>query len=252
MIVTAPGPRRPGRAPRTIAAGLIPGRTVHQSAALRAAQFWSSDPNFGTKRAISIKRPGNKNGFPLGKTESSARQPKSINHCISSRRAPAQFQCGSRSKRWVWIRDIPIREESRETKSREVHCGWDMPATCGDPGIVLAAGIEAVIELADSESPVDLPREFRAAPVSAVGRRRIIRTGCCGLAAESVCCSAAGPVCRHWSAVRSGLSRSVCVAAAGIALAEECPMDEILPRVVGSGPADVSPGLFVQFQEALA
>lgn len=53
-----------------------------------------------------------------------------------------------------------------------------------------------------------------------------------------VCCSA-------------GMSRSVCVAAAGIALAEGCSLPEALFAVVGSGPADVSPGLLFQMQQAL-
>ena len=50
----------------------------------------------------------------------------------------------------------------------------------------------------------------------------------------------------------AGLSRSVCVAAAGVALAEGRPLAEALAAVVGSGPADVSPGLLVQLQQALA
>jgi hypothetical protein len=53
-----------------------------------------------------------------------------------------------------------------------------------------------------------------------------------------VCCSA-------------GMSRSVCLAAAGVARAEGLPLAEALAAVVGAGPADVSPGLFGQFREAL-
>ncbi len=53
-----------------------------------------------------------------------------------------------------------------------------------------------------------------------------------------VCCSA-------------GMSRSVCVTAVGVALAESRPLAETLVSVVGSGPVDVSPGLLMQFQKTL-
>jgi protein-tyrosine phosphatase len=53
-----------------------------------------------------------------------------------------------------------------------------------------------------------------------------------------VCCSA-------------GMSRSVAVAAVGVALAERLSLSEALALVTGSGPADVSPGLWAQLQQAL-
>jgi protein-tyrosine phosphatase len=53
-----------------------------------------------------------------------------------------------------------------------------------------------------------------------------------------VCCSA-------------GMSRSVCAAAGGVALAEGRPLAEALSAVVGSGPADVSPGLLVGLRRVL-
>src|SRR5215211_1613345 len=118
-----------------------------------------------------------------------------------------------------------------------------------DARAVLAAGIEAVVELADSEPPAALPRELVRCrfPLSDGGDNPawLLR-----LAAESVaallragvpalvCCSA-------------GMSRSVCVAAAGVALAEGRPLAEALSSVVGAGPADVSPGVLKQFQEAV-
>ncbi len=119
-----------------------------------------------------------------------------------------------------------------------------------DPRTLLAAGIEAVIELADSEQLAVLPRELVRCrfPLSDGGNNPpwLLR-----LASESVvaliragiptliCCSC-------------GLSRSVCIAAAGIAIAEGRHLDESLSAVVGSGPADVSLGLLAQLKDALS
>ena len=52
-------------------------------------------------------------------------------------------------------------------------------------------------------------------------------------------------------ACSASLSRSLCIAAAGIALAENRPLAEILTTVAGSGPADISPGLLTQLGQAL-
>ena len=114
---------------------------------------------------------------------------------------------------------------------------------------VLAAGIEAVMELADSEPFAKLPRELVRCrfPLSDGGSNSawLLR-----LAAETlasllrarvptlVCCA-------------SGLSRSVCLAAAGMALAESIPLRDALDLVAETGPADVSPGLLAEIQEAL-
>jgi protein-tyrosine phosphatase len=49
----------------------------------------------------------------------------------------------------------------------------------------------------------------------------------------------------------AGMSRSVCVAAAGVVLAEGWGLDESLVIVAGSGPADVSPGLLAQLRGAI-
>jgi hypothetical protein len=49
----------------------------------------------------------------------------------------------------------------------------------------------------------------------------------------------------------AGMSRSVCIAAGGVALAEGRGLDESLMLVVGSGPADVSPGLLGQLGDAI-
>ena len=118
-----------------------------------------------------------------------------------------------------------------------------------DARAALAAGVEAVVELADSEPLATLPRELVRLrfPLSDGGDNPawLLR-----LAAESVstlirervpalvCCSA-------------GMSRSVCVVAAGVALAEGRPLAEALTAVVGSGPADLSPGLLLQMRRVL-
>ena len=118
-----------------------------------------------------------------------------------------------------------------------------------DPCAMLAVGIEAVVELADSEQLTVLPRELVRCrfPLSDGGINPpwLLRMASDAVAAliragipTLVCCAA-------------GMSRSVCIAASGIALAEEWPLDEALAAVVGSGPADVSPGLLAQVQDAL-
>jgi hypothetical protein len=118
-----------------------------------------------------------------------------------------------------------------------------------DPRALLAVGVEAIVELADSESFAILPRELIRCrfPLSDGG----INPSCLlRLAVESVaallragiptliCCS-------------GGMSRSVCIAAAALALAEGKPLDHAIAVVVGDGPADVSPGLLAQVREAL-
>ena len=114
---------------------------------------------------------------------------------------------------------------------------------------VLDVGIEAVVELADNEPFADLPRGLMRCrfPVSDGGDNPdwLLK-----LAADSVAAflKAGLPVIVCCSA---GLSRSVCMSAAGLSLAERRPFNEALRIVVGSGPADVSPSLVSQIQKAL-
>lgn len=118
-----------------------------------------------------------------------------------------------------------------------------------DPRSVMDAGIEAVVELADSEPLAALPRELIRCrfPLSDGGDNP---SWLLQLAAETVAALLRGRV-PTLICCGCGLSRSVCVAACGVALAERCPLDEALKAVVGSGPADVSPGLLAQFRAAL-
>jgi len=118
-----------------------------------------------------------------------------------------------------------------------------------DARAVMAAGIAAVVELADSEQLATLPRELVRCrfPLSDGGDNP---TWLLRLAAESVAAllRAGVPILVCCSV---GMSRSVCVAAAGVALAEARPLPEALAAVAGGGPADVSPGLLLQVQRAL-
>jgi hypothetical protein len=118
-----------------------------------------------------------------------------------------------------------------------------------DPRGLLAEGIEAVVELADSEPVAILPCELVRLrfPLSDGGDNP---QWLLLLAVESVAtllrASVPTIVC-----CACGLSRSVCVAAAGIARVKGISLDGSLAAVVGSGPADVSPRLFTQVEQAL-
>lgn len=118
-----------------------------------------------------------------------------------------------------------------------------------NPRVLFDAEIQAVVELADSEPFVPLPRELIRCrfPLSDGGENPhwLLR-----LAAESVaaflrsgipvlvCCSA-------------GMSRSVCIAAGAITIAEGISLPEALSLVVAEGPADVSPVLLDQVKRAI-
>jgi hypothetical protein len=113
-----------------------------------------------------------------------------------------------------------------------------------DPRAVLAAGIEAVVELADNEQFALLPRDLVRLrfPLSDGGENAewLLRLAVHSVAAlvkggvpTLVCCS-------------GGQNRSVCVAAAGLALADGQPFEEVLLAVARTGPADVTPGLLAQ------
>jgi hypothetical protein len=113
----------------------------------------------------------------------------------------------------------------------------------------MSAGIAAVVELADSEPFAVLPRELIRCrfPLSDGGDNApwLLR-----LAAETVASllRAGVPVLVCCSA---GMSRSLCMAAGGVALAEKRSLAEALSVVVGSNPADVSPRLLMQMQQSL-
>jgi hypothetical protein len=114
----------------------------------------------------------------------------------------------------------------------------------------MAVGIEAVVELADSEQMAVLPRELVRCrfPLSDGGPNHpwLLRLAADSVAAllrarvpTLVCCPA-------------GMSRSVCVADSGVALADGRSLEEALALVVASGPVDVSPALLGQVRDVLA
>ena len=113
-----------------------------------------------------------------------------------------------------------------------------------DAKAILDAGIAAVVDLADSEPHALLPRDLIRCrfPLSddAENPAWLIRLAIQSVAAIMaagvpllICCSA-------------GMSGSVCITAAGLALAEKMTLDEALKLVIGTGPADVSPGFYSQ------
>ncbi len=118
-----------------------------------------------------------------------------------------------------------------------------------DARSVCDAGIEAVVELADNEAFAVLPRDLIRCrfPLSDGGENA---AWLLKLAAQTmttllesgvptlVCCSA-------------GMSRSVCVVAAGISLANRTPFPEALAQICDGGAADVTPYLFEQMKDAM-
>ncbi len=118
-----------------------------------------------------------------------------------------------------------------------------------NPRVVCDAGISAVVELPDNEAFVSLPRELIRCrfPLSDGGDNPswLLR-----LAAQTVASliKAQVPVLVCCSA---GMSRSVCVAAAGISLVEQIPFAEAVTVLCEDGPADISPRLFQQIQNAI-
>ncbi len=123
------------------------------------------------------------------------------------------------------------------------------PGDTREPKTILDAGIEAVVELADNEPLAMLPRELVRCrfPLSDGGENP---TWLLRLASESVAAflRAKVPVLVCCS---GGMNRSVCIAAAGVALADRYLLREALLDIVQSGPADVSPRFLAQLQNAL-
>lgn len=118
-----------------------------------------------------------------------------------------------------------------------------------DSRAVAEASIEAVLELADSEPLASFPRELIRCrfPLADGGGNppwllRLAAETVASLLKEGVsvliCCS-------------GGMSRSLCVAAGGLALAEQVSLEEALAIVAANGPADVSPGLLAEVRAAL-
>lgn len=120
--------------------------------------------------------------------------------------------------------------------------------TCSARAII-DAGVEAVIELADNEPGAQFPRQLVRGrfPLADGGENP---TWLLLLAADTVAAllQANVPVLVCCS---GGMNRSVCIAAAGIALAESRSLVESLMVVVEAGPADVSPMLLSQLERVI-
>lgn len=118
-----------------------------------------------------------------------------------------------------------------------------------DPRRALSAGAEAIVELADSDPFATLPRDLIRCrfPLSDGGENPawVVQLA---IEAAVTLVEAAVPtlVCCN-----SGLNRSVCLVSAAVAISECRTFQEALQIVVGSGPADVSPGLVEDFRAAL-
>jgi len=118
-----------------------------------------------------------------------------------------------------------------------------------NPREILNHGIQAIVELADNEPMAVLPRDLIRCrwPIADGDEERLWLLR---LAAETtasliqsevsvlVCCS-------------SGMSRSNCIAAAALVIVEGISAEMALTSVVGSGPADVSPGLLIRILQAI-
>ncbi len=118
-----------------------------------------------------------------------------------------------------------------------------------DPHSILSADIKAIVELADNEQFTALPRELIRCrfPLSDGGDNSLWLLR---MAVESVAAllRAKISVLVNCSA---GMSRSICVAAGAVALAEGRTMADSLAEVAKLGPADVSPRFLAQVQRAL-
>ncbi len=115
--------------------------------------------------------------------------------------------------------------------------------------ILLSTGIVAVVDLASDEPPASLTRELvycRFPLVDGPGNPPwLLRTAVetvAGLLRDDV------PTLVGCGA---GLSRSPCIAGAAIARIRNCPADEGLAIALGSAPADVSPGLWVDIRRTV-
>jgi hypothetical protein len=122
-------------------------------------------------------------------------------------------------------------------------------ADARDLKTVLAADISAIVDLALNEAPAKVTRELaylRFPLVDGAGNLLWLLRGAVHAVAHLV--RSGVPSLVYCS---TGHSRSLCVAAAAIAEVKGVPPAEGLPLVAGSGPADVSPGLWRDVQSAM-
>jgi protein-tyrosine phosphatase len=117
-----------------------------------------------------------------------------------------------------------------------------------DQGVLFAAGVEAVVDLALDEVPVPLARELvscRFPLIDGVGNPRWLLRAAVETVAGLI--RAGVPTLVYCGA---GMSRTPAVAGAAIALVRGCPPAEGLALVLQSGAADVSPALWSEIRAA--
>ena len=111
-----------------------------------------------------------------------------------------------------------------------------------DVASLLSAGVQAVVDLALAEAPALLPREIiycRIPLVDGEGNEPAILQ----LAVDSAVALVRAKI-PTLAACGAGMSRSVAVAAAALAVIEGRSLEASLERVAATGPHDVSPGLW--------
>ena len=112
-----------------------------------------------------------------------------------------------------------------------------------------ASGVLAVIDLAAEEPPASLSRDLiycRFPLVDGIGNPPwLLRLAIETAASLSRSNTAALISCG------AGMSRSPCIAAAALSLVRGYSANESLARVLDAGPADVSPGLWLEIQAVL-
>ncbi len=130
---------------------------------------------------------------------------------------------------------------------RQVHGTSLWIGNAGDlrkPASIFHNGIEAVIDIAEEEPVASLPRSliyFRL-PLADDDTNMTWRVELAIETAANLLRRDVGTLI----ACSAGLSRSLCVAAGAIAVAQKIDANRALAEVIASGPADVSPGLWDQ------
>lgn len=115
---------------------------------------------------------------------------------------------------------------------------------------ILSVGIEALVDLALNEPPLLLTRDLtycRFPLVDGTGNPPWLLRTAVGVVTDFL--HADVPTLIFCSA---GLSRTPIIAAAAVAQLRGCSVSDALIAVVGSGPADVSPGLLIEVVAAMA
>lgn len=135
---------------------------------------------------------------------------------------------------------------------REIIPGWLWIANsraANDISSVLSVGVKAVIDLAIEEPVIVYPRDIiycRLPLVDGEGNSPKLINMAIDLAATCLT-----DRIRLLIRCSVGMSRSPLIAAAAIARARQIPLGEALTEVAQGAPHDISPGLWVEVEQAL-